>query len=452
MHVDRWGQEATTDRPDAVLALEAATLAFLAHDRSTPDHMAACFAADPDLPLAHAAKGLMCKLQALGCHETNAAAALAAARAGIEARGATARERGYVEALAAWCAGDWWRAIDHLDRVLVGAPGDPMAIKTAQIARFMLGDLDGMRRSVESVLPAWDEERDGYGYLLGCQAFTLEETGETRAAEATGRHAVALEPRDAWGLHAVAHVMETEGRPEDGIAWLSSKQAAWAHCNNFGFHVWWHWALFMIDAGEPDGVLELYDTRIRPNPTDDYRDIANGASILWRLEALGLPVGERWAELADLAERHGDEHLLVFADAHYLTALVGAGRLAAADAFVASARAAARRGETTQIRLAGDLGLALLQVIREAGQAGAGATIDRLAPLLPALHRIGGSHAQRDVFVQLFVDAALTAGRPEAARAALAARHAHRGAPGLWGADRQRRADALAGSDALDIT
>jgi len=451
MVVDRWGFDVTTESADAVRALDEATLAFLAHDRSTPDHLKAALTADPQMPLALAAKGLMCKLQAIGCHETNAAAALAALRPALDERGGTPRERGYAEALAAWCAGDWWRAVDHLDRVLVATPGDPLAAKIVQIARFMLGDLDGMRRSIESVLPAWYEDRPGYGYLLGCHAFTLEEAGETAAAEATGRHAVALEPHDAWGLHAVAHVMETEGRPEDGLAWLSAKQANWTHCNNFGFHVWWHWALFQIDAGDPDAVLALYDERVRPTPTDDYRDIANGASLLWRLEALGVPVGRRWDELAALAESHTGEHLLVFADAHYLMALVGAGRHDAAEAFVASARAAARRGETTQTRLAGDLGVALLQVVRAAGRGGAGAAVDRLAPLMPALRRIGGSHAQRDVFVQLFVDSALAAGRTGAARSVLNARHSHRGAPGLWGTDREGRTAACAGSDVLDI-
>jgi hypothetical protein len=49
-----------------------------------------------------------------------------------------------------------------------------------------------------------------------------------------------------------------------------------------------------------------------------------------------------------------------------------------------------------------------------------------MAPRLDDLQQLGGSHAQRDVLVQLCLDAAVKAGRADAARAVLereAARH-----------------------------
>ncbi|MCU0909977.1 MAG: tetratricopeptide repeat protein, partial [Rhodobacteraceae bacterium] len=54
-----------------------------------------------------------------------------------------------------------------------------------------------MRASVEGVLDAW-ADHPARGYLLGCHAFCLEETGEYAAAERVGRAGVELACDDAW--------------------------------------------------------------------------------------------------------------------------------------------------------------------------------------------------------------------------------------------------------------
>ena len=80
----------------------------------------------------------------------------------------------------------------------------------------------------------------GYGYVLGMYAFGLEETANYAGAEATGRRALELNPRDPWAVHAVAHVMEMQGRLRDGIDWLTTRQADWSVDNGLAFHNWWH--------------------------------------------------------------------------------------------------------------------------------------------------------------------------------------------------------------------
>jgi hypothetical protein len=51
----------------------------------------------------------------------------------------------------------------------------------------------------------------------------------------------------------------------------------------------------LLDLGRYDAVLDLYDTEIRAERTDDYRDISNATSLLMRLELDGIEVGDRWA-------------------------------------------------------------------------------------------------------------------------------------------------------------
>ena len=138
----------------------------------------------------------------------------------------------------------------------------------------------------------------------------------------TGREGVELAPDDAWGLHAVAHVYDMTGRARDGLDWLTGREASWAHCNNFRYHVWWHLALMHLDLGDVRrgaGALRRRDPRAkRPTTTAT----SPTPPRCWRGSRLeGVAVGDRWDELADLAERRATDGCLAFADLHYMLAL-----------------------------------------------------------------------------------------------------------------------------------
>ena len=179
-----------------------------------------------------------------------------------------------------------------MEDILTAYPTDTLSAKVSHAIRFILGDRFGMRASLERVLPA-HAGHPLQGYLMGCHAFALEETGDYAKAEATGLQGLEHVGDDAWGLHAVAHVYDMTARPDDGIALIERNCAAWDHCNNFRYHVWWHKALLHLDRGEFDTALALYDTEIRADKTDDYRDISNATSLLMRLGLEGIDVGHR---------------------------------------------------------------------------------------------------------------------------------------------------------------
>ena len=247
--------------------------------------------------MAHATKGLFCLM--LGKSEMNETAqqahqaALACAREGNP----TAREMGYVRGLGAWLDGRPSETVREMEAVLARWPEDALAMKISHATRFILGDRHGMRASVEALLPAYDAQNPARGYLFGCHAFCLEETGDYARAETAGRMGLSLSPDDAWGLHAVAHVFDMTCNARAGLDWLEGREGAWAHCNNFRYHVWWHKALMHLDQGETDAVFALYDHEIRQDKTDDFRDISNGTSLLMRLELEGTTwatAGRNW--------------------------------------------------------------------------------------------------------------------------------------------------------------
>jgi len=444
VQTDRRGLPVTTGSGEAVACFDETIEHFLSHCRLTPDALNRTLAADPGLVMGHVARGFFAGLLAQRRFRPMMEEALTAADGALEDRGGNARERGYVAALEAFCYGDWWDAAARLADLTRQHPLDALGIKLTHGLYFMLGASAEMRTATEAVLPAWSEAVTGYGYVLGCHAFGLEETGDYDAAERIGRQAVELAPADAWGLHAVAHVQEMTGRPREGIAWLASREPSWGHCNNFGYHVYWHWALFHLELGEADEALALYDRCVRHDRTDDFRDISNGASMLWRLEQEGVAVCDRWGELADLAANHFDDFTLVFADAHYAMALGGAGRVAEAQRFAEAFRAAAAVSpDSTQRRLAQEVGLRLIDAAVAAAAGEPDRVVGLLMPVRAQLQTIGGSHAQRDVFVRLLVDSALAAGRIAEARTVLAERDAARTAS-LWGQSRWVRTENIA--------
>lgn len=424
MTEDIFGQACSLTDARALAEWNAAQIGVLAHAARTAPHLTAVIEAAPEFALAQAIKGL--SLLMLGRRELVASAREALVTAKTHYEGALPRERLYVDALEAWLAGKPSRSIALMEEVLTRHPCDTLAMKLSHGIRFILGDARGMRASVERVLPAYSTAHAGHGYLLGCHAFALEETGAYERAEITGRQALWTAPDDAWGLHAVAHVHDMTGNAKAGLDWLTGREAAWAECNNFRYHVWWHKALMHLDLGEIDEVLRLYDAEVRKDQTDDYRDISNATSLLMRLELEGVAVGNRWEELAQFCENRTEDGSLIFADLHYLLGLIGGDRQAASHRLVARICADGAQNSTESAQRMANPGAATAKGLEAFGEGDYGSAFSYLAKSRDSLHLAGGSHAQRDVFERMTIDAGLRSGQWAQVEAILDDRRAKR--------------------------
>jgi tetratricopeptide (TPR) repeat protein len=440
MQHDIWGMPVTTREPAAACALGFATLALLAQRDDAGHRFTAALAADSGLVAAQGALGLLHLASGRRPRQAEALRCLAAARAAFVARGGTARESALLTALGAWAEqGDMWRAAELLEEALRGAPADPLLFRLAYAIRFMLGDAVGMRLASALVLDAMPAEAPGRAYLRGCLAFTLGETGEPWRAECEGRLAVAQAPDDLWGAHAVAHVMEREGRARDGIDWLERTARGGLGAAAFSRHLFWHRALFHLHLGEGEAALRLYDTEVWRDPGSDFRDLANAASLLWRLESQGVPPGAaRWDELADEAERRLGEHCLAFADLHHAVALGAAGRRSAAARLLRGMRLRAIEDGDTQAQVMGRVGLAVARGVVTALLGDPGEAAALLRAHRSQVQALGGSNAQRDLVERVTIDAMLAAGDAETAFGCLLERDARR-AGGSWEAQRSAR-------------
>ncbi len=424
---DAYGCEITISNMQALNAWNETVKGFLSHAAATGPSLATTFELDEHFALGHACKGMFSLLLGRRELDKTASDALSIAQLSDKQNPVSERERHYISALEAWVSGKPSRSIHEMEQVLRKWPHDALAMKLSHAIRFMLGDLQGMRTSLEDIMHVYNGHK-AEGYFHGCYAFTLEETGEYTLAEKRGRKALELAPDDSWGLHAVSHVFDMTGRAKEGLDWMSDKQAAWEHCNNFRYHVWWHIALMHLDLGHFDTVLELYDENIRKDKTDDYRDISNATSVLLRLEFEGVETGDRWEELAELSAKRTDDNCVAFADLHYMMALCGADKKDSSAALLSNMTACAETRHHNEfsnaIKHPGVLAATGLEAYRDHDFATA---YHCLAKAKPALQDIGGSHAQRDIFERLGIEAAIRAGLASEAKTLLTERDIHRG-------------------------
>ncbi len=425
-----------------VSALDNAVADYARFGVDAGKHLKQALTLDPECAMAHCLKGYFFKMFSVPALEVKAAQCGETASTLCESQDASRRERMHASALMAWSAGDMQRATVLWEDILREHPRDFLALKLAHFTHFYMGASTEIRDSVGRVLGHWDENVPEYSYLMGMYAFGLEESGDYEAAERTGRDAVALQPKDPWAIHAVTHVLEMQDRRRDGIEWLTTHEKHWSHGSNFIYHVWWHLALMHLEQEDFPSVLKIYDTRMRSERTDEYLDISNATSLLWRLTERGVDVGTRWQELAERSRTHINENLLVFADVHYALALGACADTEGLTSLKSAMEHAAKQKDVTQARVYAQAGLPICRSIEAWFNQDYDTAVDEICPALDQIRTIGGSHAQRDVFRQLAISAALKSGRFEIANAVIEKRMRDRPA-NVWGW--KRLASALDG-------
>ncbi len=421
---DLHGLPLTTASPEAAAAFDCTLRSYFKYRVDTPTHLSRALEADARFPLAHILRGYFSLLSFNQSQVPAATEAARAARAAIA--GATAREQTHLNALDAWIAGDLDLAIARWEQILAEHPLDVLAFRLAHFNNFWLGRPDAMRASIDRIEKRWSREHPGYGTLLSCKCFAYEECGDYATAEPAGRSAIEIDPEDLWGTHALAHVMEMQGRTDEGISFLKQLEPHWHSANNLAHHLWWHRALFHLERKETDRVLDLYDRRFRnldapltQAQPDLYIDVQNAAAMLFRLERQGITVGERWVELADKAEARIGDCRSAFTLPHWMMALAACGRDAAAARMLDALRAFGA-GQETLAPIVRAVALPVCEAIRAHRQGDYAAAVDLMRPVLGTMFQLGGSHAQQDVLEQLFLDAALKAQRPDDVRRLLA--------------------------------
>ena len=311
-------------------------------------------------------------------------------------------------------------AAERYGAILIDWPHDILALVAAHALDFRLGHRRMLRDRVAKVLPEWEATMPHYASVLAMFAFGLEENGQYRRAEKIARRALALDPRHPGAIHVIAHVMEMQGRAQEGLAFLAETESAWLKGTDFSTHLAWHRALFHLDMDNAEAALAVYDSQIGNACAPGISALADASSLLWRLQLRNIDVGGRWNALADHWETQTLAGARPFYVVHAMMAFAAAGRS------VAAARVFKALRETGTIDAAlrpeEALALPLSEALLAFARGDFSACVDWLTRVRHFAHRCGGSLAQCDLIHLTFTEAALRAQKNRLACALVAER------------------------------
>ena len=420
---DRFELPVTAASAEAVADYVAAVDLLLSADPGADARLERALAADPDFALAQIAQARLLQLQA-----RSGEARAAAERAQMLAERASARERGHVEAIARAIGGDAPAALAAVRVHAAEYPRDALPLSLALGVFGLLGfsgrhdHHEAQLALLEELAPHWPED----WWFLGYLGWAEIETGAVAAGTRRVERSLELNPRNAHGAHQRAHGYFEAGDAEGGAAFIEDWLAGYERAGHLHCHLSWHLALFELARGDSERAMAVYRDAIRPAValSVPMLSLADSASFLWRWQIYGTrpALADEWTEVAAHARRHFPRASLAFADLHAALAEAATSDGAALESRIAGLNQLAAEGRLPSGEVAPALCAAAAALARD-DPAEAAAVLEAALADLP---RIGGSHAQREVFEDTLIVADLKSAKPESAAALLRARVARR--------------------------
>ena len=416
---DRFGLALTTTNAAAAADYIAGVDLMLSANAGAEALFDRALVADPDFALGHAAKARLCQVQA---RVPEAKAAAAAARA--MAHGVSPREARYIEIVARSIDGDGPGAMTLLEEHVAEQPRDGVPLSLALGVFGLLGfsgrvdHHEAQLALLERLAPHWGDD----WWFLTYLGWARIETGDVARGAAEVERALQGNPCNAFAAHARAHGYFEAGDPERGAAFIETWLPDYDRAGQLHGHISWHLALFELARGNAGRARELYLDAVRPaaSAAPPLFSLADAASFLWRWQIYETSEPpEPWSsdihpEIAAHARQYFPQAGIHFADVH--AALAEDAALTALRIGESRERVATGRqpqGKVVPLLCAGAAAFARGDYVMAAGHLGAA---------LPELARIGGSHAQREIFEDTYIVACLRAGAKGRAAARLKAR------------------------------
>ena len=410
MPQDRFGHPLTTTSAEAAaIYVEALDGVFLL-DEEVVATIDRAIDLDPEFALAHSvrARGLAMMGKAAEARES-------AVRGHQLSAHATPRERRHAHIAALVAAGRGVEALPLVEQHASDYPRDAMPLSYALGVYGLLG-FGGYRdfpqrqcRLLAQVAPEWDDD----WWFLASYGWALVEVGEWEAGTAMLDRALELKPDNANAVHGRAHAHYECGDAVGGEAFLRQCLPRFARTHPLHGHLSWHLALFALQRGDMGEAVSVYRDAIGPAASHALPmfTLIDSASFLWRSLMQGTVHRAEASELAVYIARHQPAPGLPFVNAH----------LAMACAVLRDSRAGTALCEQVEERLTGGKqasGDVVLRVCEAIGLVAEDPT--RAANILERaqveLARLGGSNAQRDVFLDTLAYAHLQSGNDDAAR------------------------------------
>ena len=420
---DRFGLQLTTNVPAAAEHCVDGMDLLLENNYGPEERFQQALEADEGFALAHALTAYMSITRGQA-----ADARQSAAQAQTLAQGVSKRETRIIEVMALWANGKGPQAIPIAREHLAEYPRDVMMARVAQ-RLFMLGcngsgvpDFPShLFKLVKSIEGANGEE----WAFMGLSSFAHHEMGLLDESLRLAEGSLQLRPNNAVAAHSAAHVYFERGDHSDGNDFLGNWLPGFDKRAPYHVHLSWHQALFELATGRYQRASELYESNIRPAVTEKRVTVlSDSASLMWRMQMYGgTSAPFPWQEVCGLAAPAAAGPGPAFRDAHAALALAGGGDDATLDRLLERLRLAGEAGDP----LAAEVTLPLVRGIAAFAHGDYSEAVAQMEPVFPQLTRIGGSHAQREVFEDTLLEAFLRAEEYDKAENMLRSRLSTRG-------------------------
>jgi hypothetical protein len=409
MQRDYLGNEVTGRSDGTLRSIDDFIVGFLAYETRAEEILPAADA-DTDSCMANVYAGMLWMLlEAPQAASRAAKYAIAAERA---APLATRREQLNVGMLRGWVDDDLPRTIRLCDQISDEFPRDLAIVKLHQYFEFNRGNAPEMLRIPLKVAAA----NKDVPYVHGMMAFGYEQCHLLDQAESEARAALAMQRKEPWAQHALAHVLLTRGSMDEGARFLEDMAGTWSGLNSFMLtHIWWHLALFYISQGRDQEAIAVYDRHCWGIAKDYSQDQVGAISLLARLEIAGIDVQSRWQDVADHLAARAEDTVQPFLTLQYVYGLARAAR-PQAQTLLESIRRQAQHAPAFSRAVWAEVALPACEGLYAHARGDYDHAWHRLGSALPRLAEVGGSHAQRDLFEQILLDSALKSGRVVAAQ------------------------------------
>jgi len=396
---DRYGLPVSTSSAVAAERYQDGMDKLLSYGYGADQAFAAAVAADEGFALGHAGAALFALFQGDG-----ATAKAAVDRARRLAAAATRRERQHVEALAAIAGGETARGLGLIEEHVQEFPRDALLVNQAGSSIGLGGraDREQLRIAfVERLAPTYGED----WWFQSALAFTYHEVGRYSESRRLSERSLEQHPDNANASHNIAHICYETVDNEGGLAVLSDWLGGYDRRAPFHCHLAWHLALFELQCGRPAQALAIFERDIVASANPRLAMI-DGSALLWRFGLYEYPNGPPWRRLADLAARVTRPGF-VFGDVHAALAYASVGDDAAMSALIAGLQALDAKGHP----IAGTVALPLVLGVAAYVAGDYAEALARIEPVAGEIHRVGGSHAQWELFEETMVVCQLRLGR-----------------------------------------
>ena len=420
---DRYGLPISTSSTLAAEHYVDGTDLLLGWNFGSEERCVQAIEADEGFALAHSAQALMLLLD-----EEVAEAQASANRARALADKVSRRERQHIEAIAVLVNGEGPRALALMREHLAEFPRDALILFAAHNLLFLGCSDAGIANFPEEQLALLKSVESDYGddwAFLSQYSFAHHETGSFEDALRLAERSLELRPTNGQASHSVAHALLERSDYTGGADFLGNWMKGYDRRAPYHVHLTWHLALFELALGRYQRVRDLNEDDIRPSViAKNPITLADSASLLWRWQMYGGYVPPTlWEEVRDQAYPAAQGPGSAYRDAHAALAFGGAGDQKCLDRMIDRLRGLANQDDL----LAGEITLPLVQGIGAFAQGSYDEAVRIMGPIfdradLYQLVRMGGSHAQREVFEDTLLEAYLRTEQFDKAEAILRTR------------------------------